>query len=248
MTHITTDTKIINDVIEASTYGLLPKIWGPQLWHSLHCITFTYSLSPTEEEKRQFRNFFESLQFVIPCCICKTHFQQHISEGEFKLTDEVFRDRLSLTRWLYNLHCKVNKELGYDYDISFNDICNKYNAYRATCDMTPKDKIIAYKSATTFEMPIICKSQALKVAEYAKKLGVNDFVEVIEYTSKINHKSEKWQKHNKTVLEHVQDMRLNGIIGVDDDGKLTIQELNLIKQLSTTLAKKELDDAIAKSV
>ena len=33
--------------------GMLTSVWGPNLWHVLHTISFNYPKKPTEKQKRE---------------------------------------------------------------------------------------------------------------------------------------------------------------------------------------------------
>ena len=38
--------------------GLLPELWGPDLWKSLHNISYNYPYNPTETDKKNYYDFF----------------------------------------------------------------------------------------------------------------------------------------------------------------------------------------------
>ena len=42
-----------------SNNGLISKIWGPGLWIGLHSISFGYPINPSEEQKKNYKQFFE---------------------------------------------------------------------------------------------------------------------------------------------------------------------------------------------
>ena len=44
---------------------MLTSVWGPSLWHALHCISFNYPVSPTQEEKTRYMDFIKSLQLQL---------------------------------------------------------------------------------------------------------------------------------------------------------------------------------------
>ena len=46
-----------------------PNIWGPHLWKALHMISIGYPIEPNEEQKQNYRRFFETFYQVIPCSI-----------------------------------------------------------------------------------------------------------------------------------------------------------------------------------
>ena len=102
--------------------GLITKIWGPVMWESIHCVAFGYPIEPTEEQKNNYKNFFKSLCYVLPCCECREHYTEHIHEDKIKLCNAVFESRDSLTKWLYDFHMCVNDSLGVIYDLSYEKI------------------------------------------------------------------------------------------------------------------------------
>ena len=56
------------------------NIWGSSMWFSLHTITMNYPNFPNNEEKYNYKIFFESLQNVIPCAVCKKNYIRHLKE------------------------------------------------------------------------------------------------------------------------------------------------------------------------
>ena len=56
------------------------NIWGPSMWFSLHTITFSYPLKPTENDKSNYKIFFENFKNVIPCSVCKKNYIRHLKE------------------------------------------------------------------------------------------------------------------------------------------------------------------------
>ena len=93
------------------------NIWGPNLWFSLHTMTFTYPLIPSEDDKKNYRTFFYSLQHVIPCAVCKKNYIRHLKEFP---VDDHLESRKKLVYWLIDLHNVVNGETGkkiLNYDV-----------------------------------------------------------------------------------------------------------------------------------
>ena len=87
-----------------------PAQWGPHAWHFLHTVTHSYPHKPHPELQQQMRHFFELLQIALPCAKCRTHFAENFKalEGE----DDPFRSKTALTRWLVELHNRVNQAHG----------------------------------------------------------------------------------------------------------------------------------------
>jgi hypothetical protein len=227
---------------ERDNEGLLTQIWGPSFWHILHCISFNYPKNPTHDDISHYKNFFKSLCFVLPCCDCRSHFTEHIKEGETKLTDDIFKNRDTLTKWLYNFHICVNKRLGVYYDISYETLCKKYNSYIASCELTSEEKSIAFKNYYNIEAPIL-KYDLLKYFDnYAKKRGIRNFLKIINKINDIDHESDMWIARNNRCWNLIKEMRLHSISSVELSGEFkgypTIAQLNLMKYMCTTIPEK----------
>jgi len=98
------------------------NIWGPHLWFSLHTMTFNYPLKPTQDDKDNYRNFFNSLKNVIPCSICKKNYIRHLNEIPI---DQHLHNRQSLVYWVIDLHNMVNGETGKKI-LSYDNVIKKY--------------------------------------------------------------------------------------------------------------------------
>jgi len=248
--------------------GLITKIWGPGLWIGLHSISFGYPIHPTIEQKRDYKNFFTSVGDVLPCKYCRVSYKKFISKGNTKLDDSVMENRYTLTRWLYLIHEAVNKKLGVNYGITYNDVVNRYETYRATC--VPKDKLSndqkgcikplndknqCYKISHYKECNIIPICIAKQFIEYAKLRGLDDidlkFIESCK-KDKINKDINcvAWNKRNKICCDIISRMRINSIQSIELEGKWeglpTIEELKLILRLSSNLPINELLNIIDK--
>ena len=99
-----------------------PKIWGPHAWFFLETITMSYPENPSEEQIKNFKTFFYTLQFIIPCNKCRVNYNKHLQI--YPLSDHVLRNRDNLFKWIVNMHNAVDpnktrtlKET-YDYYIS----------------------------------------------------------------------------------------------------------------------------------
>ena len=86
-----------------------PSVWGPHAWFFLHTVTFTYPKNPTELDKRHMYDFFMKLQYILPCEMCKQHYQEHLYTMPLAPNLE---SRKTLILWLIRFHNKVNQSLG----------------------------------------------------------------------------------------------------------------------------------------
>ena len=51
-----------------------PDVWGPHGWKFMHMIALAYPLTPTNEQKLHYREFFTVLQYILPCSICANNY------------------------------------------------------------------------------------------------------------------------------------------------------------------------------
>ena len=85
-----------------------PSVWGPFFWHTMHIIAIGYPIKPTYGDKHAAKEFFESLQFLIPCQLCREHYKTYLKS--MPVTPHLDR-REDLFRWTINLHNEVNAKL-----------------------------------------------------------------------------------------------------------------------------------------
>ena len=119
--------------------GFLTKIWGPAVWHVLHTISFNYPVNPTQEEKEHYRDFILSLQYVLPCKYCRANLKNNLKS--MPLTMEHMKSRDTFSRYIYQLHEKVNTMLKKKSGLSYCDVRERYENFRSRCtqdDPPPK--------------------------------------------------------------------------------------------------------------
>ena len=128
--------------------GFLTTVWGPPLWHSLHTISFNYPVNPTQEDKKHYRDFIINLQYVLPCKYCRMNLTKNFKE--MPLTMECMKDRESFSRYIYDLHEFINKMLGKKSGLSYCDVRERYEHFRARCTQD-KPKIFDFNKLTEKE-------------------------------------------------------------------------------------------------
>jgi len=114
--------------------NISPLIWGPPGWKFLHYITFSYPTNPTNDDKTNYMNFFNSIGNILPCSSCRTNYKSHINK--YPLTDDIMNNKDKLIRWLIDIHNEVNimngmKTLSYEevYNIYFPKKWNQWSYY-----------------------------------------------------------------------------------------------------------------------
>ena len=111
--------------------GMLTSVWGPSLWHTLHCISVNYPVQPTTEDKKHYKNFINSLRYVLPCKYCRSNLTTNLQK--VPLNADALKNRENFSKWMYILHEKVNKNLGKRNNLQFRDIQDRYEHFRARC-------------------------------------------------------------------------------------------------------------------
>ena len=96
-----------------------PLIWGPHAWFFLETITMSYPESPSEEDKKNIKIFFNSLKFVIPCEKCRNNYISHLEK--YPLDDNNVKSRDNLFKWIVDIHNSVdiNKQRTYQETANF---------------------------------------------------------------------------------------------------------------------------------
>ena len=95
--------------------SIKPKIWGPHGWKFLHYVSLGYPEKPTDKEKIYYKNFYYSLQNVLPCEKCAQNYKKNIIEYPI---DNHLQNRDSLVKWVIDIHNKVAEESYQDQEIN----------------------------------------------------------------------------------------------------------------------------------
>jgi hypothetical protein len=111
--------------------GMLTTIWGPSMWHYLHTMSFGYPVKPTKEQKRDYRQFVLNLQNVLPCKYCRINLKNNFKVHPIKMCHMASRDKFS--RYIYRLHEIVNNMLGKKSGLTYCDVRERYEHFRARC-------------------------------------------------------------------------------------------------------------------
>ena len=134
-------TKIYTKDEYNSGDGMLTTVWGPSLWHFLHIMSFNYPIDPTFEQKEYYRDFILNLKHILPCKYCRINLTENLKQ--IPLTIKQMENRDSFSRYIYNLHETVNKMLHKKSSLSFCEVRERYEHFRARCT-TEKPKIFNF--------------------------------------------------------------------------------------------------------
>jgi hypothetical protein len=234
------------------TDAIAPKVWGPDVWKSINCIAFGYPNNPTQEHKIGYKLFFESLANVLPCESCRTSYKKFITEqnSKVKLDMNVMENRNTLTKWLYDLHEKVNDKLNITYYTSYSDFVKKYEAYRVVCsennenkncEIPAKVKINCFNTAYEIKSHLVIKMEiAIAFNHYAMERGVKYNVINENFYKDKN----MFAQRNKLCDKLLKVFRCSGTLGIEKHGKYkglpTKDELKLMRLLTSSCSWEDL--------
>jgi hypothetical protein len=111
--------------------GMLTTVWGPSFWHVLHTMSFNYPVNPTKEDKVNYKAFILNLQNVLPCKYCRQNLTKNFKI--VPLLAKHLESRDAFSRYVYALHECVNKMLKKTSNLSYCDVRERYEHFRARC-------------------------------------------------------------------------------------------------------------------
>jgi hypothetical protein len=129
----------------SSNDGMLTSVWGPCVWHMLHTMSFNYPVQPTKEQKEHYRDFVLSLRNVLPCKHCRNNLHKNFATLPLRMTDMASRD--SFSRYIYNLHELVNKMLDKHSGLTYEQVRERYEHFRARC--TQSNVVVKHEKGCT---------------------------------------------------------------------------------------------------
>lgn len=117
-----------------SNDGMMTSIWGPSAWHFMHTISFNYPMNPSCDEKRHYRDFILNLEYTLPCGKCRENLKKNFAKLPLKWKH--MENRNTFSKYVYRLHELVNTMLGKKSGLSYNDVRERYEHFRARCNTT----------------------------------------------------------------------------------------------------------------
>ena len=111
--------------------GMLTSVWGPSMWHYLHTMSFNYPVRPTPEQRKHYYSFMKSLVNVLPCKYCRINLKTNYKNLPLRKCD--MKNRESFSKYVYYLHELVNKMLKKKSGLSYCQVRDRYENFRARC-------------------------------------------------------------------------------------------------------------------
>ena len=123
--------------------GMLTTIWGPNMWHYLHTMSFNYPINPDESNKKYYKEFVLNLQHTLPCKYCRINLKNNLEAHP--LLDCYMKNRDTFSKYIYRLHEIVNKLLNKKSGLSYCDVRERYEHFRARCTTDKKEQPKLFK-------------------------------------------------------------------------------------------------------
>ena len=125
--------------------GMITAIWGPNMWHYLHTMSFNYPINPTRGNKKYYKEFVLNLQHTLPCKYCRLNLKNNFKAHPLKQCH--LKDRDSFSRYIYKLHEIVNKMLNKRSGLTYCDVRERYEHFRSRCTIdSNENKIFSFKT------------------------------------------------------------------------------------------------------
>ena len=122
--------------------GMMTSIWGPAMWHALHTISFDYPVHPCNADKKHYKEFIESLKYVLPCKYCRVNLTNNLKI--YPIRECHMKNRDTFSRYVFNLHEIINKMLGKKSGLSYCDVRETYEHFRSRCTESDGKKLFKF--------------------------------------------------------------------------------------------------------
>ena len=132
---------VYNNIDYQSGDGMLTSVWGPSLWHYLHLMSFIYPINQTNIQKQKYKQLLLNFQYTLPCKYCRINLKKNFKN--FPLSDKIFENRNSFSRYIFNLHEQINKMLGKNSGLTYCEVRDNYEHFRSRCTVD-KPKLFKY--------------------------------------------------------------------------------------------------------
>ncbi len=100
-------------------------------WDFLYAVIFNYPESPKEIDQYNYRLFFEQLRLMLPYQPVQQFYTKYYHSNPI---NNYLSSRKQITHWFYQLHQSIVTELHRPDHQSYQDLCEKYEKFRASCN------------------------------------------------------------------------------------------------------------------
>ena len=160
------DQKVYEAKDYSSNDGMLTTVWGPGIWHYLHTMSFNYPVNPTLSDKKHYREFVLNLQYVLPCGKCRKNLVKNFKT--LPLTMSIMKSRDTFSKYIYDLHELVNHMLDKKSGLTYDNVRERYEHFRARC-AKPFEQIVKCKKTNRTRKSNGIKDKGCVVPLYGNK-------------------------------------------------------------------------------
>ena len=89
--------------------------------------------------KEHYYNFFIQLQHVLPCKYCRDNYTKNLEK--LPLNNSKLKNRDTFSRWLYEMHELINKNLDKQSNLTYENVRDRYENFRSRCLVDPKQSL-----------------------------------------------------------------------------------------------------------
>ncbi len=124
---------IFSDEQYNSKDGFNVNFWGKMMWNFLHTISFNVDpIEMSKEDRDQYDTFLQSLKYVLPCRACRENYKKNLEDLNYD-KNTVLINRKTFSMFIYRLHNRVNKMLNKPCTLTYNQVRDRYEMFRARC-------------------------------------------------------------------------------------------------------------------
>ena len=90
--------------MEEVRYKISIESWGRAGWTFLKSIALMYPEHPTEDEKKQYYDFFKAIAYILPCVKCRKHYDENFKKNPINT-----ESRRTLAMWVNDMENEVKQ-------------------------------------------------------------------------------------------------------------------------------------------
>jgi hypothetical protein len=130
-------------------------------------MSFNYPVHPSEEDKKHYMDFVLQLQYVLPCGKCRKNLVKNFHKLPLTMKEMENRDKFS--KYVYNLHETVNKMLKKKSNLSYEEVRERYEHFRARCAKNKTQKRVRFSKRVSILNESFKKEKGCIVPLYGEK-------------------------------------------------------------------------------
>jgi hypothetical protein len=145
--------------------NILPILFGSNIWRSIDSFISVMDDIPTENDRKNYFNFFKSLETTIPCEDCRNSYNMYSKELDTNIYNlDNYKKKENLISMVFKLREKVNEKIGIDYGITLN-----YYKLKLKNIPSPNDKNVEYIMFNMYNAPFFQEQVQNKIYSFMEK-------------------------------------------------------------------------------